>query len=76
MPKHKKAGAQQAKQLLSVYERVTCLEKLAVDLSDKELETLATETYHVVQAPLDTKRRVLLNELLDLEVELRVRNRK
>jgi len=39
-----------------------------------ELERLSSEIYNVVVEGLIPKRKVLLHELLDCEVELRLRN--
>jgi hypothetical protein len=60
-------------ELIEVYETVTCLEKTYKEMQEKELMTLASRIYNVVVAELSPKRKVLLNELLDAESELRVR---
>jgi len=60
--------------LIEIYDKVTCLEILSRELKTTELETLSAEIYNALLTPLNAKRRVLLNELLDIEVELRVRN--
>lgn len=43
-------------------------------MTTAELTHLSGELYNVIYPSLHQKRKVLLNELLDLEVELRIRN--
>jgi hypothetical protein len=43
-------------------------------MKQPELTRLANEIYNVVVEGLIPKRKILLNELLDCEVELRLRN--
>jgi hypothetical protein len=74
MPKRSKASRDQGNHLIAIYDRVTCLDTITADMKTAELETLSAEIYNAIVPVLNPKRKVLLNELLDIEVELRVRN--
>jgi len=63
------------KELVAIYEKITCLDKVYKDMPDADLMALSAEVYNSLVAGLLPKRRVLLNELLDLETELRVRDK-
>jgi len=69
--KKNKAG----QELVNVYEKITCLKKAYREMPDGELLALSAEVYNSLVSGLIPKRRVLLNELLDLETELRVRDK-
>lgn len=69
-----KKSSNSGKLLVEVYDRVTCLEHTYKEMKKAELERLSSEMYNVVVDGLIPKRKVLLNELLDCEVELRLRN--
>ena len=71
MPKKK---SNSGKLLVEVYDRVTCLEHTYKSMKQAELERLSAEIYNVVVDGLIPKRKILLNELLDCEDELRLRN--
>lgn len=61
-------------ELVNIYEKITCLEKAYKEMPDAELLALSADVYNSVVSGLIPKRRVLLNELLDLETELRFRD--
>jgi len=69
----RKASKAQGDYLISVYDKVVGIEASTKNIKTKELETLSSEIYNVIVSALNPKRKVLLNELLDIEVELRVR---
>jgi hypothetical protein len=64
----------QAECLKETFLKITELEKPYTDLCLKDLESLSAEMYNIIVPRLDDKRKVLLNELLDAETELRLRN--
>lgn len=73
MTKQTKNNNVQGKALVELYDKITCLEQTYKEMQQRDLERLSAEMYNAVVQELNPKRKVLLNELLDAEVELRLR---
>ncbi len=74
MTKRKKKS-NSGKELVNIYEKITCLKKAYQDMTSVELLSYSNDIYNSVVSGMLPKRKVLLNELLDLETELRIRNK-
>jgi hypothetical protein len=68
-----KSNIEQYQKLVAVYDIVTALERPFRELTTAELERLSADMYNVIYPSLHPKRKILLNELIDLEVELKSR---